>query len=175
MNWGRINLLAPYGQAECVSRLSAAIDTEDSVRSSFAALRGSELVVGSVTGSSMRLRKRISYGNSFQSYLRATMRPEAGGTAISGKIAVHPLVRVAMIVWFGAIIYLAGPAFLHTVYSILVGSAPEYENARVLLVAFPGMLACGFGLIAFGRHLARDETRFLTEFLLRELDAQERN
>ena len=80
-----------------------------------------------------------------------------------------------MIVWFGAIIYLAGPAFLRTVYSILVGSAPEYENAGVLLVAFPGMLACGFGLIAFGRYLARDETRFLKEFLLRELDARERN
>lgn len=123
----------------------------------------------------MRLRKRTGYGNSFQSNLRATIRPEAGGTAISGKIAVHPLVRVAMIVWFGAIIYLAGPAFLRTVYSMLVGAAPAYENAGVLLVMFPAMLACGFALIAFGRYLARDETRFLTEFLIRELDARELN
>lgn len=170
---GRIKLLAPYGQAECVSRLSAAIDTEHSVLSSYAALSGSKPVVGSVTESGMRLRKRIGYGNAFQSYLRATMRPEAGGTAIFGNISVHPLVRVAMIVWFGAIIYLAGPAFLHTVYSMLVGSAPEYENSGVLLVMFPVILACGFGLIAFGRYLARDETRFLTEFLIKELDARE--
>jgi hypothetical protein len=175
MNSGRINLLAPYGQAECVSRLLAAIDIEHSVLSSFAALRGSKPVVGWVTKSDMRLRKRIGYGNSFQSYLRATMRPEAAGTAILGKIAMHPLVRIAMIVWFGGIIYLAGPAFLRTVYSMLVGSAFEYENAGVLLVMFPVMLACGFGLVVFARYLARNETHFLKNFLIRTLDAHDQN
>jgi hypothetical protein len=175
MNSGRINLLAPFGQAECVSRLTAAIDAEQSLLSSIAALRGSKPVVGWVTESSMRLRKRIGYGNSFQSYLTATMRPEAGGTAISGKIAMHPLVRAAMIVWFGAIIYMAGAPFIRTLYLMIVGSPAEYENAKVLLVTFPVMLAFGFGLIAFGRYLARNEIRFLTEFLIRELDARERN
>jgi hypothetical protein len=145
MNSGRINLLAPFGQAECVSRLTAAIDAEQSLLSSIAALRGSKPVVGWVTESSMRLRKRIGYGNSFQSYLTrcevrerskthssttATMRPEAGGTAISGKIAMHPLVRAAMIVWFGAIIYMAGAPFIRTLYLMIVGSPAEYENRR---------------------------------------------
>jgi hypothetical protein len=175
MNSGRINLVTPYGQAECVSRLNAVIDSENSILASFAALRGSKAVVGWVTESSMRLRKRIGYGNSFQSYLTATMWPEAGGTAISGKIAMHPLVRVAMIVWFGAIVYMAGGPFLRTVYLRIVGFPAEYENVEVLLIAFPVMLACGFGLIAFGRYLARSEARFLTEFLIRELDARERN
>ena len=143
--------------------------------SSIAALSGSKPVVGWVTDSSMRLRKRIGYGNIFQSYFKASMRPEAGGTVISGKITMHPLVRLFVIVWFGAIIYIPGPAFLRTIYSMIVGSSTEYENTAVLLVMFPVMLALGYGLIAFGRYLARDESRFLTEFLIRELDARDRN
>jgi len=111
MNSDRVNLLAPFTPAECVSRLTAAMDTELSLLSSFVALRGSKPVIGWVTESSMRFRKRLGYGNSFQSYLTATVRPAAGGTAILGKIAMHPLVWVAMIVWFGGIIYLGDQCF----------------------------------------------------------------
>jgi hypothetical protein len=89
MNSARINLLAPYGQAECVSRISAAIATE-------------------------------------HWYLCVRRL----GTAI---------------------------------------------RVRFLFISFGSyMLVCGFSLMALGRYLARDETRFLRSLSL-ELDARERN
>src|SRR4051812_21410120 len=122
MNSNRIELIAPLPPAECASRLKAVIDTERSALFSFAGLFGSRPVVGRVTESSLRLRKRIGYRNSFQSFLTATMRPEAGGTLISGDVAMHPFVRVFMFVWFGGVVLIGGTMFLATVGSLLFGS-----------------------------------------------------
>jgi len=119
----------------------------------------------------LRLRKRIGYRNSFQSFLAATLRPEAGGTVISGEVAMHPFVRVFMLIWFGGVILIGGTMFVATVGTMLFGSGSQYQNAWMGAVIPPILLAFGFGLVRFGRYLARDETRFLTGFLIQTLNA----
>jgi len=147
------------------------MDTESSGLFSLAGLFGSKPVVGRVTETSLRLRKRIGYRNSFQSFLAATLRPEAGGTVISGEVAMHPFVRVFMLIWFGGVILIGGTMFVATVGTMLFGSGSQYQNAWMGAVIPPILLAFGFGLVRFGRYLARDETRFLTGFLIQTLNA----
>ena len=115
-------------------------------------------VVGSVTESSLRLQKRVRGRNSFQSILTARMRREPAGTVISAKMAMHPFVLAFMFFWFGVIIL-----------SVFFASGGPQKNA------VPGgvMLAFGCALACFGRYLARNEARFITDFLIRTLDARE--
>jgi len=147
------------------------MDTERSVFLPLAGLFGSKPVVGRVTETSLRLRKRIGYGNSFQSYLAATLRPEAGGTVISGEVAMHPFVRVFMFIWFGGAILIGGTMFVATIGTLFFGSGSKHQNAWMGAVIPPVMLVFGFGLVRFGRYLGRDEARYLTDFLIQTLNA----
>jgi len=175
MNSNRIELLTPLTPEECASRLMAVIDTERSALFSFAALFGTRPVIGRVTDSSLRLRKRIGYRNSFQSFLTATMRREAEGTVISGEVAMHPFVRIFMIIWFSGVILIGGTIFLVTIGSLISHSAHQQQNAWVGAVIFPAMLVFGYGLIQFGRYLARGEAPFLEDFLIQTLGAHKHN
>ena len=170
----RIQLFSPLPPAECASRLKVAMDTERLAHFSLAGFFGSRPVVGQVTESSLRLRKRIGYRNTFQTFLTATMRPEAGGTVISGEFAMHPFVRVFMLIWFGGIIIIGGTMFVATASSMLSGSG-QGQNTWMGVVIPTAMLAFGFGLVRLGRFLARTESRFLTDFLVQTLNAHEQN
>lgn len=170
MNSNRIQLLAPLTPAECASRLSVAIDAERLTMFSVAGWSGSRPVVGRVTNSSLRLRKRLKYRNSFQSFLTATMRPEAGGTLISGEVAMHPFIRVFMVVWLGNVGLIGVLMLLVTISSMMMGSDHADQDAWMGVVIPAVMFAFGFGLVGFGRYLARDEGRFLTNFLMQTLD-----
>ena len=66
----QVKLFSPLTPAECVSKLEAAIDYEGFMLLSFASIFGSKPVIGRVTESSIRLRKRIYYRNSFQNISR---------------------------------------------------------------------------------------------------------
>ena len=147
------------------------MDAEPSAFFSLASSFGSKPVVGRITETSLRLRKRIGYRNSFQSFLAATLRPEAGGTVISGEVGMHEFVKVFMFIWFGGVILIGGTMFVATVGKILFGSGNQHENVWMGVVIPPVMLIFGFGLVRFGRYLARDEARFLTDFLVQTLNA----
>ena len=138
-------------------------------------LFGSKPVIGRVTESSLRLRKRIAYRNSFQRFLTATMRPESGGTVITGKVAMHPFVRVFMTVWFGGVILIGGALFVSSIGSVLSSSGSQAHNAWLGLIILPAMIVFGYALVRLGGYLARDETGFLTDFLIRTLDAREQS
>ena len=171
VDFNRIQLFSPLPPAECVSRLVAVMDTEQSAIFSLAGLFGSKPVIGRVTETSLQLRKRIGYRNSFQSFLAATLRPEAGGTVISGEVAMHAFVKVFMFIWFGGVILIGGTAFVVTAGTIFFGSSSQHQNAWMGAVIPTVMLLFGFGLVRFGRFLARDEARFLTDFLMQTLNA----
>ena len=93
-----------FPPAECVSRLREEIDS--GVMTYLFGI-GSKSFTGRVSESSLSLRRRISYRNSFQTVLRARMRPERGGTLISGTCGMHPLVKAFMLVWFGGLALIA--------------------------------------------------------------------
>ncbi len=173
MESNRIELFSPLPPIECAARLASAIDCERSALISFSSIFGSKPIAGKVTETSLRLRKRIGYRNSFQNFLTATMRPEGTGTVISGEFAMHPIVRVFMTIWFGGVILIGGTMFIGTIGGFLFGLAPHGDNAWIGVVVPPLMLLFGFALVRFGSYLARDEARFITDFLLQVLNAND--
>ena len=161
-----IELFSPLCPADCASRLKAAIDSEW-------ALFGSGPVIGRVSESSLRLRKRISYGNSFQSILVATLRPERSGTLISGTCGMRSAVRLFMLIWFAGIMLIGGGLLYSTLAAMFSGAGRQPHDYLLVLIP-PGMLVLGFALTKFGRHLARNETQFIRQFLIQTLDAYSR-
>jgi hypothetical protein len=168
-------MFSPLSPAECASRLAAVLDSDRLAGFSLPALFGSNPVIGRVTATSLRIHKRIGYRNSFQTCLTATMRAEAGGTLISGKFGMHPFVRFFMGFWFGGIILIGGSFSVVVAISLFPGSGHYYHDAWMGLVGPPVILAFGIGLVRFGRFLTRDESKFLTDFLVHALNARDRN
>jgi hypothetical protein len=167
----RIHLVSPLSPAECASRLAAAIDPMSVAPVSLTFPPGSKPVIGNVTETSLQIRKRINYRSSFQTFLAATLRPEAGGTVIAGDVGLPPLVMAFMLAWFGFAALVGGPLFFFAAWSLLSGS--NVEPAMVIFAIVPPvMLLGGIGLVLLGRNLARDEGRFLTDFVTRTLNAQ---
>lgn len=80
-----------------------------------------------------------------------------------------------MFIWFGGVILIGGTIFLPATGLMISGSASQLQNAWLGALIPPVMLAFGYGLIRFGRYLARHEARFLTDFLIQTLDAHEQN
>jgi hypothetical protein len=165
----RIEVFSPFAPADCVSRLRGAIDGGVMV-SLFGV--GSKPVIGKVSESSLRLRRRIRYGNSFQTFLTATMRPEPGGTVISGACTMHPLVRIFNVVWFAIVALFGGTLLLATGWNALYGNGgPSRETLWGILIPLV-LLSFGIGLVRLGRYLARDDPQFLMDFLAQILEAR---
>jgi hypothetical protein len=158
-------LFSPFTPVDCAKRLREAVD-EGAMVSFFRA--GSKPVIGKVSEFSLTLNKRINYRNSYQPYLTATMRPELGGTAISGVLAMHPFVRIFNVVWFGFVTII----FLGMGWASLSGKRGDSRETSLMLIVPLGMLCFGIGLIWFGRFLARNEPKFLEDFLIQTLDAR---
>jgi len=171
----RLEIHSPLPPDECAKRISAAIDSERSALFSFSSLFGSRPVVGRVDSSSFRLRKRIAYRNSFQTFLTATMRSEGAGTVIQGEFAMHAFTRVFMPIWFGGVLLIGGTGFVISLVAMFTHSSEQHQGSWPFLLIPPGMLLFGFLLIRFGRYIARDEARFLTEFLRHTLDANDQS
>jgi hypothetical protein len=169
---GRLEIFSPLPPAECAARLASTIDRERSLLFSSTALLGSKPVIGQASESSLRLRKRIRYRNSFQSFLFATMRPQQGGTLISGTFAMHPMVRTFMFVWFGFVAVIGGALTLATVRGTLSSSDGNSHSPMGVIIPV-GMLCIGLALIRFGRYLARNEARFISDFLIQTLHGRE--
>jgi hypothetical protein len=78
-----------------------------------------------------------------------------------------------MILCFSAVTLVAGAILAAGIYSPTVGSSssstPPLSNIDSPLI----MLSFGIVLCTFGRALARDEERYLLEFLIRTLDVRE--
>ena len=121
-------MFSPFSPAECVSRLREEIDKGAMV---YLFGFGSKPFVGRVSESSFSLRRRIMYRNSFQTVLRARMRPERGGTVISGTCGMHPLVKGFMLIWFGGVILIGGTVFWTTIWRVLSGNSRGTQDAVV--------------------------------------------
>ena len=167
----RIELHSPHPPAECASRLSAAIDAENSALLSLAGVFGNKPFLGRVTETSLHLRKRIAYRNSFQSMFSGTMRPSNGGTVITGDFAMHPFVIVFMAVWFCGVLGIGGTLAIATIAHLFSGAEPRGDHDWLGIVAPVGMAIFGVALVAVGRYIARQEAQFITDFLTRTLDA----
>ena len=167
-----VSLLSPYPLAECVALLHAAIDAERIFANPFA---GSDTkpVIGRISSPFIYLHKRIAYRNSFQTYLTAKLTPQAGGTAIIGEMGSEPITRAFMIAANGFVILIGAAMTFAAVLLPIATGARQQQDAWIAVAAPACMVAFNFGLYRFCRYLARDEARFLKDFLIKTLDGQE--
>lgn len=172
MRSNRIEILSPLSPAECASRLRTAIDLQRSGFFSWTAFLGSKPVIGWVTQTSLRLSKRISYNNAWQTCFTGSMEPHSGGTRISGRFDVGQIVRIFMYCWFT----FASLPFLSAICRLLFGRGESRDGflgvvvAAVITIAVSGVGTAFFG---FGRYLARDEAHDITDFLMATLNGRD--
>jgi hypothetical protein len=154
-------LVSPLSIIECTDRLRSATQSEWTAF-------GTSPVVGKVDETSFRLRKRLKAShNSFQTYLFARLNSEGTSTRLTCKFGMHPFVVIFMIVWLGGVT--AG-----AISSLVVGLR-QYSNGTMPSAAglVPwGMALFGIVLVGVGRGMARDERKFLMDFLRETIQAQ---
>lgn len=168
-----IRLLTSLSPEQCLARLTAAGDIATCILPSGGTLFGSKPVVGRASTQAIRLSKRINYQNSFQTHVAASMRVTADGTAIEGVLGMHPSVHVFLGVWFGFVLLIGSLVFFSSVSAVINGVEASRQDAWLGILIPPLLFGFGVVLLRVGQRLARDEARFLTEFLLRTLDARE--
>jgi hypothetical protein len=163
--WGQvmsdIELISPLPPEECESRLRAAIGRDGPL-----ALFSSWPVVGRVSGRSVRLRKWVFHGNSFQTLLTGSFEEALGGAVFHGNAGMRPIVRTYMAVWFGGVVL---------GWAVCLACAlawPAGGGQLMALVVPPLMLAGGVAMVRVGRWLARGEEQFLVAFMEEVIEAR---
>jgi hypothetical protein len=134
-------LVSPLPRQECVSRLKMKTDS---------GWGGAAAVVGSVGE------------NSFQYSLSGELIDDHGRTRLHCSIGMHPLVRIFFTIWFGGVLLGCGMVSIWMAQAYAHGALPPnwWPGAGVPFL----MLAGGFALLTFGKHLARDEPASLIDF-----------
>ena len=174
MNSNRLELLSPLSPTECAARISSTASSGSSWFGSRRDPSTSEPIIGRVTGSSLWLRRRIAYNNSFQIFFRGELRAEGGGTRIIGTFAMSGFVQVFMSVWLVGVVLLGGIIFVATLASFAPGSSVHVhgDNLYMGLIIPPVMFCGGVGMLLLGRFLARNEPRIITESLARVVNGK---
>ncbi len=138
---------------------------------------GRQPILGEVTRSSVWLRKRHFVERySYQRFLNATLRPENGGTSLSGDFILHPFHRIGLIGSSCVLSICLVGAFI-TLSSHLLRSGTswvDWHTARIQLSVIPLIAFLIFGLLRFDSYLARKDKQFIKDFLIRTLNANER-
>jgi hypothetical protein len=169
-----IELVSPLSPQECATRLRAEIDIEHSRLFSWTGLFGSKLVVGSVTESELRLRQRRVGRNSFQRVFVGRIDTDNGGSIIAGEFGIDPAVRTFMTIWFWGVLIIGGTLFLAALGSILSGSRAFGDGTWMGLIIPATLVGWGLILPRMGQRMAKEEPKFITDFLARTLDARVR-
>ena len=163
---GRIDLVSPLPRAECARRIKAVAD-------GWWKLIGTRPATGWISDTSIRLRKRIWYGNSFQTYLFGKLEDYEGGTVIRCRFGMHPFVIAFMSFWFAGAAIGGGVILLGTLVQLIKYREP-FSLPMLLGIVVPfALLAGGAALLRFGRYLARDERQFLKDFVCAAINARE--
>jgi hypothetical protein len=97
---------------------------------------------------------------------------EGRGTRLRCRFAMHSAVLAFMVLWFGGVLVFGGSMVVTTLRDGLANGAAQDD--QILLVVVPIMMLCaGAAMVVFGRYLARDDQRFLLDFLRDTIDARE--
>jgi hypothetical protein len=152
-NSGHHTRLTP---AECAIKAQSAIVAE-------------EEVVGVATDELVLVRK--IKGNTFQTVLRAKLRPEADGTTVRLTTGMDRVVLVFSCIFMGAFAVIA-VAFLVAFLGVFQSFQFSQQDRRDWLFLSTPLLAliAGIGLIRLGRYVSRHEAPFLSRLLHDALD-----
>jgi len=157
-----VELVSKLDRAEVVRRLQGAVDSEWT-------FGGGKGVVGKVDEHGFRLRLRIGYRNSFQTFMFGAAQADGRGTRIVARTGMHPFAAVFMTLWLSVI------ALASAIGVAGLAQAEPGETAPWFVILVPvGMLAFGIALVGIGRWIARNERARLVEFLERTVEAKAR-
>jgi len=158
----QVRLVSPLKREEVERKLKDEVDSGWVV---FA----TKPVIGHVGEGRLRLRWRIGYRNSFQTFLFGTLSDDGRGTRLNCRVGMHPLVALFMAVWLGAVAIGAASV-------LALASDSSAEGVAIPLVAAivpVFLLALGVLMVWAGRSFARDEKQRLITFLERTVGAKE--
>jgi hypothetical protein len=157
-----VEVVSKLDRAEVLRRLQAGVDSEWT-------FGGAKGFVGRVGDDGFRLRARIGYRNSFQTFMFGTVQSEGRGTKIVARTGMHPFAAIFMTLWLsvvaiGVAIGVAG----------LIEARPEEPMLALFALVPVGMLAFGVALVGIGRWIARNERARLIAFLESTADGRAR-
>ena len=135
-----VELMSSLSPDECVARLRGAVDA-GGLFFGF----GSKPVIGQASKGSVCLRKRIGYGNSFQTFLIGAFEPHGEGSVFRGTAGVHPLVLAFVAVWLVGLVFGGGLLCVAAAQGRAVGNQP------LALALLPLMGVFGAVVARFGR------------------------
>jgi hypothetical protein len=162
----RVDLLSPLRAEECRRRLREQT-------ASVWMILSSAPIVGRIGETSLRLRKRIWYSNSFQTWLSAELVDEGSRTRLRCRFGLHPFTRIFTAIWFSGVVLIGSTVFVGTMAAWLQDRLPLTPQNLIGLLVPPGMLAVGILTYSIGRFFARNERRFLLEFLRDTIGAKD--
>jgi hypothetical protein len=147
-------LHSPHPASECERRLRLSTKHDSPV-------------IGTIGAGAATLRKRIWYRNSFQTVLALTWDDAGSGADIDCHARLHILAIVFLAVWFGAV-SLAGLLFLLVPAEAISGDrADALKHVAIVLLV-------GVAIVGLSRLLARNEEKYLIDFVGYMLDAERR-
>ncbi len=150
------------GVAEVVRRLGDAVDRDW-------AFFGRKAVVGKVSADGFRLRMRISYRNSFQTFMFGTVKAGGRGSRIVARTGMHPAAAMFMLLWL-SIVAVGAATF---VASLMQSPGDFGAGDGVIASLMPiAMLVFGVGLVGIGRWIARGERDSLIAFIEETAEAE---
>ena len=156
-----LELVSPLPREEVARRLKDAVDSDW-------IMFGGKPVIGRIDPPSFRLRCRINYRNSFQTFLFGALADDGRKTRLRCRTGMHPFVAVFMAVWLGGV-------GLATVVALTTMLGPANGAAGLEFAAVVPFVMLGFGvaLVVLGRRFAGSERERLIAFLAQTVDARE--
>jgi hypothetical protein len=160
------DLMSPLARDECVRRLQA------NTASPWARLLSTKPVVGRVEDTSFRIRKRLeAFNNPFQPHLWGELLDEDGRTRVRCRFGMNEFVVIFMAFWLSVVLIAGGPVAISAIASLLRGGAQADAWRSIVMAA--AMPAFGVAFVGLGLFSARNERRFLLDFLRGTIAARE--
>jgi len=164
----RLELYSPLTRAECLERLSAKMDLENSFVP-LAIFFGPRAIIGRIDGHCLQLRQQTGLGRLFRMFFNGIVRPCRDGTAIEGEFSPHFLVSVFAFICSLGVFLGAGFYLEITVLRFLTGTR-SYDLWLGVLIPALSVLA----MVVIPRLLrgaAEAEMKFVENFLRETLEA----
>jgi hypothetical protein len=118
---------------------------------------------GYVEETSFRICKRIAIANPFQPHLSGELLDEGGRTRVRCGVGMHLAIVGFMTIWLVFALIAGGTVAVPAIGFLLRGGALADAWPSIAFAAI--MPACGVAFVGLGLLAARNEPRFLLDFL----------
>jgi hypothetical protein len=137
-------LTTPLSISECINRLNESTDK------SLFTVFGNKPLSGKITGTKIKISKRINYQNGMQPLLVASFKEKNGETVLEGKFRMHLLSKM----------FLLFVIIFTLLMEILIYSSIS-ELSAIMLILLLFLIA----IVIAGKYLARNHQKFIRQYI----------